>query len=312
MGRLSGQRIQEISLLLAKSNKLAIEVSEEILGNKKQSIFRDVLRGKQVTGVSESQLALIKSLPDHIKKCALEADSVRDEVSNAFVDKLYQVSKKYSRIVKGLEAEALVGEAWIGLIKAIYGYTDTRYKLTTYIRQSLRRFLERHINHQHSSILNVRSSYYDSIYQMTIQAQSFLASRGIRPTYENIIDYIKANYNERKIKKCETRILDVLVIQSGVSRVRSSGVNEDADDHAIDVAIEDEALLKAKGDLPSKDYLNTILKKMKVNSLELTILKKIAAKQSYTSIGSSMGLKPHQVKKSLVGLQKRAILSKAA
>ena len=234
-------RLDEISILLAKSNKAAKTAAEELAGPRKYAEFRQALTGKPVLG--EGTMRLIAMLPESDKQLMLAVEGLVEELTHKFMKLLHKTAKTFAVLHDGFERSELLGVAWMCFRQAIFGYDDTKYKFVTYAQNVLQREMTRYCLENRVYGLASHSGEYLDLLKACLQAQDKLWQELERePLPEDICEAIRPNFPDAlDLQHKVLSILRPVTSDSGLSTDGSNVYGHKFEDYTDGVA--DQSLL---------------------------------------------------------------------
>ncbi len=207
-------RLRELSEIMARSNKAAIEASEKLLGKRKYQQFRAALRGEKVDSLTSKEIKAIGRIGKKRKATMLEVEAIRNEVIEGFIPAMIFFANRYDSFYDDHDADDLFGEITIFMVQIVYGYSNLRTKFITYLYNSLHKELIRYVQMHRSHGLTSKSGHFLELLRMSIRAIEYLEGEGQRPDYYAVLEYLKPRYKKnkqlKKIKRLEEYLPGVL------------------------------------------------------------------------------------------------------
>lgn len=314
MSKLTIDRLNELASILAHSNTVAKAAARELVGPRKYFAFRAVLRGESPPEIAAKTRRLIHMLPAKLKRDIAATEQVRDEISLAFMPLLELYATKYQRRFK---QDSLVGEAWIALAKAIYGYTNVGWTFEAYFRRTIDAELHRYCLQNLNGRLTSHSDEYLSLSRAVYHVMSQLQHQLCRPLKaDEIVAALKLDFP--KTLALEKKVAGLLVeVKSSGGEWGCNDMARDYDDEftdndysALAVQLVDESP-RVQTALDNLTEIEGLLNEVHVTSDEYEMLQGRSKDESCAAIGQRLGISSTDVRDRLKVVRKR-LRAKAA
>jgi len=290
---------------MVRSNLAAKQASQSLVGYNQYPLFRAALNGCPAAGLSRSQLHLIAMIPAAERRVMLEVEAIMEEITNGFMPMMEKLARFFAFHREGFEEGDLLGEAWLALQRAVYGYDNSKYKIVTYFWRTLQRELQRYTLGNRNGGLTSRSSEYYDILRAVLDAERVLfqeLKRDPQPdeVAHKMVPDLQGGEFDRLLEKVEG-VMRQVTPAGNPHRRRNEGTEQG--DVSVSVVekdrLEDASLMAVQGAWDAKHELNGVLSAAEISDIGRAALLARAMETPITDIAKELGTTSDNIKRVL-------------
>lgn len=169
---------------LAASNKAAKAFADNNFGPRSYPDFRAALAGRK-SKLSPKDLQRLNKIRPQLRELMLDAERLRDQIWVGYQNMVRRIAKKIARYESDIED--LYSEGLLFLEKAIFGYSNPKFRFMTYAYNVVQKELKR--EYLSTQTISSHSSMFHDLIRKFESTEEELLKQEIRPTVHNIAEY---------------------------------------------------------------------------------------------------------------------------